>query len=504
MATETELKLTLPPTLVPALLAHPVLCNAAALGEEQHLDNVYFDTPELDLRRERIAVRLRASDGHRVQTVKCAGEVVGGLASRPEWEQAARPDGGFDFSAIDQPPLRERLETIQRQGRLAPVFETAFTRRTWRCPVEGDGAVLIMLDRGSVRAGEREEPICEIELELESGQAADLFGLAKALALAVPLRPESVSKAERGYRLYLGEALRPVRAQRPQLSPGLSPWQAFARVATGGIEHLQANQQGAIAGDDPEYIHQVRVALRRLRSALRLFRPALPQDLAAALAPPLKELAQALAPAREWDVVMDEILAPIQADNPGDDALAQVMAAAAVERAQARARARSALQAAQYGELMLALGAALHHPSPPTVGRKGLQGFAARRVDKLRQGVLEQIDAARTLDLPGLHGLRMALKRLRYALEFFSSLGERPQRTRRELTRLSRYQDELGRICDLFAAQRLLGGLLLADPRLTAAVFDLLARHASRLEPDLHRLPRRLDRLRRRLRRAAE
>ncbi|MBI4756371.1 MAG: CHAD domain-containing protein [Betaproteobacteria bacterium] len=504
MATETELKLSLSPALVPALLGHPLVRNAEPLGDEQRLDNTYFDTPDLDLQRERVAVRLRAGGGPRLQTVKCAGEAVGGLSHRPEWEQPAPAAGGFDFSAIDLAPLRQRLEALQRNGALVPVFETHFTRRTWRCPVDGDGAILIMLDRGSIRAGDREEPICELELELERGRVADLFGLAQALALAVALRPESASKAERGYRLYLGEAPRPVRAQHPQLTAGLSHWQAFARVAAGCIEHLQANQQGAIADDDPEYIHQMRVALRRLRSALRLFRPALPPDQAVTLGPPPRQLARALAPAREWDVVMDEILAPIQADFPEDEALAQVMAAAAVERAVARGQARSALQAAQYGQLMLALGATLHHPAPPTPGQKGLRGFAARRVEKLRQRVLGKIKAAHTLDLPGLHGLRIALKRLRYTLEFFSSLGEQPPRTRKELLRLSRYQGELGRICDLFAAQRLLGGLLLADPRLTGPVIDLLTRHASRLKPDLYALPRRLDRLSRRLRRAAE
>ena len=199
MAEEIELKLALTDSASRALLRHPLLASAEKLPTRR-LRNIYLDTPGLDLHARGMAVRLRRQGQQWLQTVKCAGTNSEGLSKRPEWEYAYR--GTLDFSPIDDPAVREWLARPEISERLEPVFETNFTRRLWRLRNARSESVLLMLDRGTISAGGRTEPILEIELELERGDAGTLSEIANALKPRVALRPESLSKAERGYRLH--------------------------------------------------------------------------------------------------------------------------------------------------------------------------------------------------------------------------------------------------------------------------------------------------------------
>jgi adenylate cyclase len=200
MAEEIELKLALTDSASRALLRHPLLASAEKLPTRR-LRNIYLDTPGLDLHARGMAVRLRRQGRRWLQTVKCAGTTSEGLSKRPEWEY---PYGGMlDFSPIDDPEIREWIDRPEIRERLGPVFETNFTRRQWRLRNVRSESVLLVLDRGTISAGGRSEPILEIELELErGGDAGTLMEVADALKARVPFRPEPLSKAERGYRLY--------------------------------------------------------------------------------------------------------------------------------------------------------------------------------------------------------------------------------------------------------------------------------------------------------------
>lgn len=200
MATETELKLGIDPESVDTLLRHPILQSKP---KQQHLYNTYFDTNDLALTRQKVAVRERRTDQQTLLTIKTAGQSRNGLSQRLEWEGPTTP-GAFDFKAlVDDVALAESLS--RNASQLVPIFSTDFERLAWRVTVE-DSLVEVALDRGSIRVRRRGRqatmPICELELELKSGDPAALSLLANQLQTQVALKPLDESKAARGYALF--------------------------------------------------------------------------------------------------------------------------------------------------------------------------------------------------------------------------------------------------------------------------------------------------------------
>lgn len=464
MAEEVEIKLSLPESAHRAFLRHPLLKSAEKLPARK-LVNIYYDTPDLALHRQGIALRTRRMGRGWVQTVKCAGTASGGLAVRPEWEQPY--SGRFDFTGIDDPEVRDLLERHRIQSHLEPAFETVFTRSTWRLRPARGASVLLMRDRGRIEAGGKCEALSEIEIELEQGQVHALFDVALALAADLPLRPEILSKAERGYRLRLETPLRPVKATPSPLHATQSPQDAFHSIAAACIAQLQMNELGA-GEEDAEFIHQMRVALRRFRSALRTFRPVLPEGFEQVVVPLVRDLARALGGARDWDVLAEKIVGPARSAFAGDARLDALDAAVGRARQQAREAARQALAAPAHAVFLLDLAARLH------LARNGpaeeaLATFAARRLSRLHKKALALAAAAQEADPASLHALRIGVKRLRYAMEFFAPLY-RERNVRNTLDSLTSLQDTLGALNDLSRAGTLLMQCMDSDPQLREAI----------------------------------
>ncbi|WP_332675647.1 CYTH and CHAD domain-containing protein [Aromatoleum sp.] len=476
MSQEIELKLSLPPEALPALRRHPLFSGGAKQGKAATLDNTYFDTPDLSLKADKVAVRTRRQGRRLLQTVKCAAESVGGLTARPEWEQTFA--GKFDFSAIDAPKVQKRL--LRHEAELVPVFSTRFRRET-RLHKSDDVRILMMIDSGEVIAGERREPICELELELVEGSALDLLELARRLAEELPLWPNDASKAERGFRLHLGEPLQPVSASAPRIDGSQRPLEAFRALAFSCVRQWQANAAGAAVDGDPEFVHQLRVALRRLRSLLSLFAPALPAEFVAEWRSRLKENADRFTEVRELDVLHDEILAPVAAvaAEAADYGLDHLLELARTANARARAAAHDGLAPAQ-GRLLIDLTAALHSLTPPDAGGDtDLSTFAQAQLKRLHGKARKRHAAARDGAPAHLHALRLAVKRLRYAAEFFAPLM-RTKDGERYLRDLSKAQSRLGFVHDVDVARRRLASWAKAEPDRAAAAAFVAGWHGHR------------------------
>ena len=199
MAEEIEIKLALETTDQRRFMRHPLL-RLATTRTNQILDNIYYDTPDLALKKYGIALRIRRQGRQRLQTVKLGGKAVGGLSIRPEWEVPYR--GRFDFSGIDNLAARRWLEQVEILDRIVPLFQTRFRRITWHLPLDSGGEVLVALDRGDVFAAGRQAKISEVELELSgSTNIAALKNVSEQLVQRVPLVPSSISKAQRAYTL---------------------------------------------------------------------------------------------------------------------------------------------------------------------------------------------------------------------------------------------------------------------------------------------------------------
>lgn len=460
MAIETELKLNLPPQAARRLPRHPLLADVES--STRRLVNQYYDTDDLELLRSGVGVRHRRTPTGWLLTVKSAEPAAGGLARRSEWEVPSRP-GVFDFSHVDDKRLRRRLERLQSS--LRPAFLTDFRRTAWILETPSGARVELVLDRGSIRHGERREALCEVELELLEGPPSALFDLALALQADLPLRPEPASKAERGYRLFGGEPPQPVRAGISAIAAGISPITAFRAVAWDCLDQLLRNEAGALAGDDPEFVHQARVAVRRLRSALRLWGPMLPPDFLAAWRPAWRDFAQRLGAARNLDVFAGEVLPPLLAAFPEHRGLQALPAQIARQQARARREVRTALAAPVSGRLALAFSAALHElPDDPV--SLSLARFARRRLARLARDV-GRLSKGLAKAPETHHELRIATKRLRYALEFLAPLY-RGKAVRRYLAKAAAMQETLGRLNDIDFAQAFI------DSRRGLADIDLL------------------------------
>ena len=475
MSTETELKLALAPDAIRALRRHPLVTGAEKLGNAQTLINTYFDTPELALNKARIAVRTRKQGNTWLQTIKCAANSVGGLSSRPEWEQPF--SGEFDFSHVDAPAVRKRLDALA--GEIQPLFTTTFKRETRRLTPTPEVEILMMIDQGQIDAGERQDTISEVELELVRGTAQDLFAIAGALAERVALMPTDRSKAERGYRLFLNTPEAPRLAGKSSIQATQSPLDAFRTLAFDALQQWQENTLGALVRDDPEYVHQLRVALRRLRSLIRLFDPVLPEAFAERWTEVLRDTAADLGDARNIDVLLSDIIGPAEPEPLMGATLTDPLRDHALSlRAAARTEARARLTHADHGQRILGFAAELHQLSGDALNAAAdLTAFARLQLGALRKRARRRFTTADITDPDQLHVLRVSLKQLRYGIDFFRPLFN-GKATKRYLAGVRQAQTDLGYLNDAAIARSLMLDWADREPTLTGPAHFVIGWHA--------------------------
>jgi len=204
MNKETEIKLRVSRATLAALRDHPLLKKRNKSGwEQRELFNQYFDTPARDLAAAKVALRVRRDGEQFIQTLKTRGQSVAGLSERNEWDWNLAK-AKLDLKKLDDSCWPAALAELDKK-QLVPIFTTDFVREkaeiAWG---RGKAKVVIeaALDLGKVIAGEGQEEICELELELRQGEPEALLELAAELAADLPLMPCDISKAERGYRLF--------------------------------------------------------------------------------------------------------------------------------------------------------------------------------------------------------------------------------------------------------------------------------------------------------------
>ncbi|WP_042443145.1 CYTH and CHAD domain-containing protein [Azospirillum sp. B510] len=468
---ETELKLAAQPEDFDRLRAAPAIADrAAGPAATRTLESTYYDTGDRRLAARKVTLRVRNTGEGYVQTVKSAPDEDG--LGRGEWECAV-PSAAPDLTLVADPAAIELLGALA-DAELTPVF-TSIVERTTQEVTLGDAAatrIEVAFDRGRIALPDgRSTDLCEVELELKAGTPAALYDLAQELTRAAPLRLEMRTKAERGHALANGTADTALKAEKLLLEPETTVEGAVGRIVRACIAHMVANEAVTLAGEDPEGVHQMRVALRRLRSAIALFRPFIPTTQYLWLVGEIKWLAGSLGPARDWDVFGEELLAPVRdafhrADGHGRSAvedLDALSAAAEARRLRAYEGVREAIRSERYTAFLLGVGGWVERRGwrDQPVSEESVRlfqpviGLADHLLNKRHKKARRAGHGFAHLPVAQRHQLRIALKKLRYAVEFFRSLyDDKP--VRRYIQQMAAFQDALGHLNDVATATRLL------------------------------------------------
>ncbi|MFK5969065.1 MAG: CYTH and CHAD domain-containing protein [Candidatus Marithrix sp.] len=342
---ETELKLLLNPKDIDKVKQHPLLQQQT---DSQQLYSIYFDTVEHDLLRNKIGFRIRHIGDKKVQTLKTAGSGIGGLHTRQEWETFITSDTP-DYEKIPAAALSYLPTNF---ASIKPIFITDFKRITWLLTIE-DSTIEVALDQGKVKTTTDSRPISEIELELKSGSEITLYKVALLLLDDIPLTIENKSKAAIGYALCKPKPLEFYIADSVKLNHDMTSEQAFIHIIWHCLQHLQANEDIVLYGDDIEGIHQMWLALQRLLSCLNLYEPLIPKKTYINLYQEIKWINSILTIAKDWDI----FTVNLQSVQPYyQDKLTELQSEVRTKQNDAYIQVREMLRSQRYTRILLLLG----------------------------------------------------------------------------------------------------------------------------------------------------
>ena len=463
--TEIELKLALVASesrsLAKLLVGCPPLQSVKPT--RQSLRSVYFDTSDQLLQQMRVALRIRrvgkSAKAARIQTLKTSCQNDSALSSRGEWEEKI-PGDTLSLTALQNTVWPDIDPDGSLFAALAPSFATRFDRTSWTVTAQDGSVIEVAFDLGEVQASGQSSVICELELELLSGEPTSLFDVAQQLAEHVAVIPLSQSKAARGHALAKGTTNHPQVAKAPLLTPDSSLQRIKQQVLHEMFSQFTVNLNTLRQSDDAEVVHQARVGWRRFKSALRLFRPVLHDQLPATGA--LKPLLAALGALRDLEVAVIDTLPPLADAYTVSDpqrglawqALIDVLKAGAHNQ---RTKVREAMQAPAVGACLLAITRFIeeltlqgaidaterHTASRPT---PSVQPWARRRFNRFRQQL--KLALTDTSQPDKQHRARILAKRLRYAAEALQPFLPK-RRCNRWLTKASELQTRFGQSRDL-------------------------------------------------------
>jgi inorganic triphosphatase YgiF len=368
--------------------------------------------------------------------------------------------------ALAMPFIPEKLRTEIESSRIEPVF-TADIRRHQRMLELPSGTVEIAFDHGVIKAGDRSMPVSEIELELKSGSASAIHELALRLCEHGEVRPSIRTKSARGFDL---AADTPPSAKRPaklRLDPTVALDDAFATILRSCLKHLLEAIPAAEDGRDPDGIHQLRVSLRRLRAALDLMRSVGSLSRLEQLRTDARWFAHNLSAAREWDIFETETLPTIAKGCPtiaGFEALGDI---AEKRRSAAYNKVRMVLNDRRCAAFIIGLGGWIEARGwrsdvpPENLGQlaEPTTNFAHRMLSAQHGKVLKRGKHFKSQTAPERHHLRLAVKKLRYVVEFLLPLYDLGKPARRYSQKLAELQEELGSFNDMATTASLLSGI---------------------------------------------
>lgn len=443
---EVELKFELSRRAAKVVRHHALLSNVDHQTRSQI--SVYFDTDDSDIHKAGYSLRVRQVGDCFTQTVKTNGGAAG-LFDRGEWE-ARVEQMSPEPKALNRTPLG-KLNKLDRK--VEPVVCSDMERTTWL--IERDGSVVeVVLDSGTVSAGDREASFHELELELKAGEAAALFDLAQELGKAVPLQVGVLSKEQRGLMLAEGAFGHEHKASALDICKSMDAGQVFALIVHECIRHFRLNEALIMSALDPEALHQARVAMRRLRSAFSLFRPAIRQGSLEPLQAELREFITPFGEARNLDVFLG---------NHGGELGWRDRRKLTLARDKIYDQVIDTLEAQRSRDMFLDLVEwTASEDWRKDAASAPIGKFAAGRLDAIWKKVKRKGEGLGDLEEKQLHRLRVTIKKLRYAVDFLAPLYAR-KRVRKFASSLEKMQDSLGLLHDDMVGRQIVADFALGE-----------------------------------------
>lgn len=443
---ETELKLRLiRPEAYDRIVADQALMDLSIQegGEVLSLDNTYYDTADHRLLDALLTLRLRDTGEERIATVKNAGTITGGLFSRGEWNLTLGEEP-LTAQTFADTAIGAALAEAVGDRELEPICKTDFQRITRMLHV-GDARIEFAADRGEITAGDKRELLCEVELELKDGDVNGLLQTGSWLAERYPLLVEKKSKFERGLRL-AGFA-----REQPAAPAVDAQNQTIRQALTDGMLALldkafAAFEVFVLSPQEPEAVHKLRVALRRLRAVLSYAKPVMEPEAYRDIVGRIKTVADETGYIRELDVLLEKWLGMEKEPQP-QPLPGQTLEELLTERRQ------TALQTllARYEELrptaalLYVWSLLLGEAWSPKADAPYLP-FAQKRLKKWKDNVAAGAGKKPEKDLTKAHRLRIRGKKVRYVQEMqlaggMEPDGMEPEKLRSMLTRLGTLHD---------------------------------------------------------------
>lgn len=423
MPCETEIKLAAKQPLFEQL-QHEAMLGGRAI--RQHLESTYFDTHDRQLFAARVQLRLRTAGSRVEQTLKSPHDGDSSAVTRAEW--TCRLEQPKLNLALFPEAARQIVERLTKGQPFAPVARTIVARETRRIKYR-QSTIDIAFDKGSIEAGDRNEDICELEFELKRGNLGDVLFLVRELPLGQDLAWSTRSKSMRAFALAAQQGETASKAEASNLNGSTSPLEAFRIIAWNCLNQLLRNYRLIVDEQDAEALHQSRVALRRLRVATLVFRKTTKSHHSRLLVAQWKAAANALGQGRNLDVLMARL-----AKQHADDAavfkdICNLIELLGALRSETYRHIADLLSGPSFQKLLFDTAIWIEGLSSSSqrndrVPRSGpsTRDFAKRTLEKFRNRVNRQIDEIPSLKPKQRHRLRIRIKQLRYATEFFAPL----------------------------------------------------------------------------------
>jgi inorganic triphosphatase YgiF len=435
----------------------------------RRLRSVYFDTEGGALQRHKAVLRVRSVNRKHLLTFKWNGTFSGGAFERGEVEVLS-PTEEPDTMLLGE-EIAALIEELCNGQALQPMYETNVKRVTYLVHTIASD-VEVAFDLGFISGGQRMFPICEIEMELKSGHQADLYQLGLSLTETFPVTIGSQSKAERGALLRAGI---PPAIVHPQKITANDPTvdDAIGLSLSNCVGHFLGNWSAFQTGDRIRAVHQMRVAMRRMRSIIAVFHRSFPCTEFVLFRQQAKDAAAKLGEARNWDVFIDLIREGPLAAFPNEAGFSILFRDAENHRDAGYEAASAMITATETSRFVLSLQSFIARHG----WRNGLsaeilprltapaEDFFIANLGRLYRKIVKAGKNFDELAAYDRHNLRKDLKKLRYLIELFSDMLDLNDKNKSYIRVVSKLQDQLGIFNDLVVAEEMMAKLKNSDEK---------------------------------------